>query len=169
MKVLSNCSVTKLKEYGQSYGSPEITPVPYIKEFEKEIWLCNDCGEHYRTMKKGTKLLISYSGKEITQRQLKGRTNKAVLKRSADRQVYLAAEELKQQERQAIAAVQLQMWVKFLSENPESKEKYISKVNTMPSSKWRNYLKLKAARHINSESFHGLEISAPQLKEALFN
>lgn len=168
MKVLSNCSLTKLREYRQSYGSQETLNVPYIKEFANEIWLCNECGEHTRTMKKGTKLLISFIGKEITQRQLIVRANKAILQRTNKRLAYMAANEIAQKERQLIADAQAAKWTDFLANNPESKAKYIAKCETMSSGKWRNYLRLKAAKHINGESFQHLEISAPQLKAALY-
>jgi len=169
MKVLSNCSVTKLREYSQSYGSPEILNVPYIKEFANEIWLCNECGEHTRTMKKGTKLLISFTGKEITQRQLTGRVNKAILQRTNKRLEDMAANQIAQEARQLIADQQAKLWAKFLADNPESKAKYIAKCESMSSSKWRNYLRMKAAKHINGESFQNIHVSAPQLKYALFN
>lgn len=167
MKVLSNCILIKLREYSQSYGSPETLNVPYIKEFANEIWLLNDCGEHVRTMKKGTKILISFTGKEINQRQLITRANKAILARTNQRLATIEKNRIEQEKRQEIANQQLNMWVKFLAENPQSKAKYLDKCNTMPSSKWRNYLKMKAAKHINNESFQGLEISVPELKAAL--
>ena len=168
MKVLSKCTVVKLREHAQSYGSPETIAAPYIKEFSNEIWLLNECGEHIRTMRKGTKLLVNYSGKEITQRQLTGRANKAILQRTNKRLADMAANEIAQKERQLIADVQAAKWAEFLANNPERKAKYIDKCNTMSSGKWRNYLRLKAARHINGESFQNLEISAPQLKAALY-
>ena len=77
MKVLSNCTLTKLREYSQSYGAAETIDIPYIKEYENEIVLLNQYGEKIRTLKKGTKLLISYTGEEITDRQLVVRSNKA--------------------------------------------------------------------------------------------
>ena len=167
MKVLTNCTVKKLREYAQSYGAPEIISVPYINELDKEIWLLNECGEHTRTLRKNTKLLISFSGKEITLRQLTGKAKKSTLLRSEKRQQYLSDQKVKQDERNVIADNQAQMWVKFLSDNPQSKAKYIEKVNTLSSSKWRNYLRMKAAKHINNGEFNGLEISAPKLCQLL--
>jgi len=168
MKVLSNCSLTKLREYSQRYGAPETITVPYIKVFEKEIHLLSTTGTLQRVMKLGTKLLIDFSGKEITERQLKTRGNKAAKmayeKRKADE-----IENAKQwAEIQKIAAEQQQQWIDFLAKNPQSKAKYIEKVNTLASSKWRNYLRMKAAKHINGESFQNLQVSAPQLKDALY-
>ena len=168
MKVLSNCTVIKLREYSQSYGSPETIHSPYIKELEKEIWLCNECGEPVRIMRKFTKVLISYTGKEITLRQLKIRTNKAILLRTNKRLAEIELNKIAESKRMAIAEKQASQWAEFLKNNPESKAKYISKCETMSSGKWRNYLRLKAAKHINRESFQHLEISVPQLKEALF-
>jgi hypothetical protein len=169
MKVLSNCSLTKLREYAQSYGTQETIPVPFIKEFQNEIWLLNDCGEHTRTMRKGTKVLIDFTGTEITERQLKTRANKAIAARTNER--LKAIEEQKQQEaiNEAIAADQLTKWKVFLQENPDKKEYFKEKSKVLKSSKFRNYLRLKAARHINNESFENLQIDAYEIKEALYN
>jgi hypothetical protein len=153
MKVLSNCTVTKLREYSQSF----------IREYEKEICLVNDYGHVIRTMKKGTKVLIHFAGEEITERQFNTRVNKANRLKDIERN----KENESLAERNRIADRQLALWVSFIDSNPDKKERYLAKCNTMPSSKWRNYLRMKAARHINNESFAGLEVSAPDLKSAL--
>ena len=74
MKILSNATVTKLREYSKSYGAPETIEISFIKEFDNEIQLFNYLGAHLRTMRKGTKLLKSFSGVEITERTFKSRT-----------------------------------------------------------------------------------------------
>ena len=76
MKILANATVTKLKEYSKSYGAPENIEVSFIKEFDNEIQLFNYLGSHLRTMRKGTKLLKSFYGVEITERTFKSRTKK---------------------------------------------------------------------------------------------
>lgn len=80
MKILSNATITKLREYSQSYSSEETIEVSFIKEFENEIKLFNSFGAHLRTMRKGTKLLKSFSGVEITERTFKSRTKKNLQK-----------------------------------------------------------------------------------------
>ena len=80
MKILANAAVTKLREYSQSYGSPETIEVSFIKEFDNEIQLFNSFGAHIRTMRKGTKLLKSFSGVEISERTFKSRTKKNLQK-----------------------------------------------------------------------------------------
>jgi len=169
MKVLSNCQITKLREYSQSYGAPETINIPYIKVFGNEIHLLSNTGTLQRVMKIGTKLLIHFTGKEITEMQLKRRGNKAAKIAYEKRKAYKIENAKQWAEVQKVAAEQLQKWNLFLSENPQSKAKYLNKANTMPSSKWRNYLRMKAAKHINGESFQNLQVSAPQLKYALFN
>lgn len=169
MKVLSNCTVTKLKEYSQSYGGQETISVPFIKEMEGEIILLNECGEHFRTLRKFTKKLISFKGNEITERQFKIRTKKAIAQREKEREAMRDNEKLIREENNRKAAEQAEKWKVFLSENPNSANKYKEKCNTMPSSKWRNYLRMKAAKHINNENFTTLEISAPELKQILFS
>ena len=74
MKILSNATITKLREYSRSYGSEETIEVSFIIEFENEIQLFSSFGLHQRTMRKGTKLLKSFSGIEITERTFKSRT-----------------------------------------------------------------------------------------------
>lgn len=167
--IYANATVTKLKENSMSYGKPETVNYAFVISSEKEINCYSAEGNHLRTFRKGTKLLINYTGTIITRRAYDMRVKKnAILAKKAQLE-----REAKQAEemaiRQEIAKNQLSAWVKFLSENPEKRAKYIGKVNSMPSSKWRNLLKMKAAKYINNESFEGLEVSAPELKSALFN
>ena len=169
MKLLSNCSVTKLKEYSKCYGGQETISVQFIEEMEGEIKLLNEYGEHIRTLRKFTKLLISFEGKEITERQFNILTKKAIVKRLKEREARQAEYELIREAKNRKAAEQGEKWKFFLSENPNSANKYKEKCNTMPSSKWRNYLRMKAAKHINNENFTTLEISAPELKQILFS
>ena len=80
MKILANATITKLKEYSRSYGSEETIEVSFIIEFENEIKLFNSFADHLRTMRKGTRLLKSFSGVEITERTFKSRTKKNLQK-----------------------------------------------------------------------------------------
>ena len=80
MKILANATITKLRENKKSYGLEETKKVDFIKEFENEIQLFNYLGAHIRTMRKGTKLLKSFSGVEITERTFKSRTKKNLQK-----------------------------------------------------------------------------------------
>ena len=80
MKILANATVTKLRENKKSYGSEETKKADFIKEFENEIQLFNSFGAHLRTMRKGTKVLKSFSGVEISERTFKSRTKKNLQK-----------------------------------------------------------------------------------------
>ena len=80
MKILADATITKLREYSKSYGSEETKKLDFIKEFDNEIQLFNYFGAHLRTMRKGTKLLKSFSGVEITERTFKSRTKKNLQK-----------------------------------------------------------------------------------------
>ncbi len=80
MKILANAIITKLRENKKSYGAPETIEVSFIKEFDNEIQLFNYFGAHQRTMRKGTKLLKSFFGVEITERTFKSRTKKNLQK-----------------------------------------------------------------------------------------
>ena len=80
MKILSNATVTKLRENKKSYGAPEMIEVSFIKEFDNEIQLFNSFGSHQRTLRKGTKLLKSFSGNKITERTFKKKKKKNLQK-----------------------------------------------------------------------------------------
>lgn len=167
MKILSKCKLIKLREYKKSYGGIETISPAYILDKGREIHILDNFGKHSRTMKVGTKLLISFSGEEITERQLKLRTKKAIKIRDENRAKQTIIDQENQDVINAIAASQAIQWAEFLIKNPESKAKYLAKMGIMPSKKWRNYLRMKAAKHINNENFTSLEISAPRLRQIL--
>ena len=168
MKILANVELTKLREYSRSYGTAETIIVPFVQDYEDDIHLINDVGDCYRIMRKGTKLLISYHGEEITQRSFVIRVNKTIRKRNAE---YLERKKLMDAEQKRISIIrdaQLTLWDDLLLKHPMKVAKYKSKVESMPSSKWRNLLKMKAAKHINNGSFVGLEVSPAELKDILY-
>lgn len=169
MKILTKTSVTKRVEYSQSYGGAETIECAFIKEFDKEIQMVSQTGNHIRTFKKGTKLLISFKGVEITERQFSLRVKKAkkVAESSALIQNKINSDKLA--ERNAAAAMQLGAWKQLLIENPDKAAKYISKMANMASSKWRNLLRLKAAKHVNNGPFEGLEVTASELRDVLIS
>ena len=167
MKTLANATVTKLREYSQSYGAPETIEVSFIKEFDKEIQLFDSLGRHQRTMKKGTKLLISFTGKEITERTFKARTNKAMKAHKERIEVERLKDEAKYAENQKLASEQLISWSEFLKNNPEKVAKYSVKINQMNHSKMRNYLKMKFAKHCNNENFQNIAVNGGQLRDEL--
>lgn len=86
MQIYSNCAVEKLREYSKCYGKPEVIEVPFIKEDSGSIYLYNNCGRLTRTMRKGTKLLISWKGEEITERAYKGRVKKALTEEAIEKE-----------------------------------------------------------------------------------
>lgn len=167
MKILANAKITKLKEYSQSYGGPETIEVSYLKVYNKEIYFVSSAGSVGRMIRIGTKLLISFTGTEISERTFNLRTKKAD-KANKERIALLEAERnaeiLKNKE---IAAVQLEAWKLFLTENPQKIVKYLDKVNSLPSSKWRNLLRMKAAKHVCDGQFNSLVASAPELVDVL--
>ena len=95
--IYKNCEVVKLREYSKSYGSRETIKVSFIKEFNNEIWLLNNEGQHIRTLRKHTKLLISYSGILITERSFKILRGKNKKENAAKRLEFLKIEEEKKQ------------------------------------------------------------------------
>lgn len=172
MKILTNCTIWKRKEYSQSYGGVEKVPAAYIKEFDKEIWWLNDQGQHVRTLRKGTQLLWSFEGKEITERQFITRTNKAKKAFNAQLEAERLEREKQATELKIIGAQQLDKWIAFLSANPAKKERYANECKTRPSNasrsgNWRNWIRMKAAKYINGGNFNGMILSPWELRDAL--
>jgi hypothetical protein len=77
LNIYANGSVSKLKEYSQSYGN-EVVEFEgcYIFEYQNEIKIFDLFGRLLRTMKKGTKVLKSFTGTLISERTFKMRTKK---------------------------------------------------------------------------------------------
>lgn len=169
MKILANVTIEKRKEYSQSYGGVKTIEFPFVKDFGNEIHLLDKTGYLVRVMRTGTKLLISHSGTEISERAFNGRVKKA--QKEADQKRAIAQEEAdkRQKERAIIVIEQAQKWENLLKNNPEKIEKYKAKIKEMNSSKWRNYLNMKFAKNCNSGTFQNIEISAGELKSILLS
>lgn len=75
VKFLKDVIVQKRKEYGRSYGAIEVLFYPVAVEHEGHIMLMND-GLQVRKMKKGTKLLVSFDGKEISEKDFNAKIKK---------------------------------------------------------------------------------------------
>lgn len=157
MKILANVTVKKLKEYSRSYGKPEEVHFPFAKVLPKEIRLYTERGTHLRTLRRGTKLLIDFSGTPISERafNMRIKKNKEVI---AVEQPLMTTHSVNNQS---------ELWEKFLRDNPEKVLKYSGKIDWMSSGKWRSYLKLKAAKYINNGKFKGLTVSTGDLRSIL--
>lgn len=165
MKILSNASVTKLKELYKSYGGVETIEVPFIRVNSDSIDLLSSEGYHVRSMRIGTKLLIDFKGIEISEKAFARRIIKAIKVADAlkvERQLDIARI-------RSISHSQAMLWETFLMSNPGKIAKYLSKSNKMQASKWRNLLRMKAAKYINDGSFNGLEVSAYDLIKVLIS
>lgn len=57
-QIFANATIVKLQEYSKAYGAPKPHDVPFIIEENNQIHLCSDKGSVYRTMRKGTKVLV---------------------------------------------------------------------------------------------------------------
>jgi hypothetical protein len=165
--ILSNASVTKLKENSRSYGGPETIEAAYLLVTEKDITLIHERGFVGQTLRRGTKKLISFGGTEITKQQFDQQI-KSAKKDWADKQ---EAQRIENEENKAIAKAkgeqQLKQWEQFLTANPEKAAKYRAKCEGMNSSKKKSYVMMKAAEKINNESFSGLFVSAGELMAKL--
>lgn len=166
-KILAKATVTKLKEYSRSRGAAETVNYSFIKDYPNEIWLCSSEGNHIRTLRKGTKLLLNYSGTEISKRAYNTRINKATKLREIKSLKTHSKHLVVVLKNAELSARQMDAWNNFLKQNPEKITKYIQKCNSMPSSKWRNLIRMKFAKHCNNGVFSEVYISAPELYTAL--
>jgi len=173
LMIYANCEVTKLREYSRSYGGAEAIKVPYIKSFENEIHLCNPYGKTYRVMRKRTKVLIHWDGEVITERTFKVRCKRAdeILKKEREQE---KAERARQAAIMSEKAKEfLTLWRNLLIQHPEKVAKYKAKIENSPSNSsrsgnWRNWLRMKAAKHINNGQFD-LPVGAPELRDVIYS
>ena len=170
--ILKNAQITKLKEYSRSYGGIETIEVPYVIEHYNSIDLVNNVGVVVRTMRKGTKVLISFKGTACSETAMKRAVNKAKKDAATERKAREAHEASVQAANRIIADKQLEAWRTMLQENTERLARYKAEIQGRPSNSsrsgnWRNWIRLKAAKHINNGKFEGLLCSAPELAEVL--
>lgn len=164
-KILTDCTINKLKELSKSYGKPETVRSPYILDFENEIQLISHTGEHQRTFKKGTKLLISYSGTEISERAYKMRINKAKkeweIKQQEQREI--------QKEQEKITAQKVQKQKEILKSeflrNPEFLQQIKDKINTESGKKWRSWIKMKVCAKVFNGQFNEMALSPTTIRD----
>jgi hypothetical protein len=161
--IYCDCEVIKLKEYRQSYGGKEVIKVPFIREYDSEIALISDTGNVIRTLRKNTKLLISFSGKEISERAFNLRTNKNARLSETARQETIKANDEQLKKVSEIRKNQIALWVDFISLHPEKSKKYSEKIAQMNNNRKANYLRLKFAKHLNNGNFEGIEITGREL------
>ena len=64
--ILKNATIVKLREYSRAYGKPETITSAYLFETDKHITTVDEIGREVRTFRKGTRLLISFSGDTIS-------------------------------------------------------------------------------------------------------
>jgi len=169
MKIYAFAQVEKLREYRKSYGSPEVIEVFYIIENENSIELLNERGSIIRTMRKGTKVLINWSGKEITERTLKGRTKKATKDFETRRAESMEIQRKERSERLEAENKQAEMLRNYFNLFPSKLEKFKRTIEVMSSKKWRAKVKLLAVRGINDEKFEGFLLSPSRIKEIVYS
>lgn len=168
-KILANCTVTKLKELSKSYGKPEEIKVPYIFEHSDKIELTNVCGYNIRTMKKGTKLLISYTGTEISKRAFKIRTNKAAKEleernkqRQAEQQAEMEANELLKQEQAEILRNEFLKNTAFLNQ-------ITHRIETESNKHWRGWVKMKVCGKLFDGQFNKMVLTPTIIRDVAFS
>ena len=115
-----------------------------------------------RTFRKGTRLLISFSGDTIGGDDFISEVEEAKETKQSQASAQLAANELEIKRRRDIAAKQLGAFKAILT--PERVNKYRAKLAELNNSKGRNYLMMKAAKHVNGGKFEGLHVSSGDLK-----
>lgn len=157
MEILANVTVKKLREYSRAYGKPEEVNYSFAKVLPKEIRLYTERGTHLRTLRRGTKLLIDFSGTPISERTFNMRIKKNKEAITVE-QPLITTHSVNNQ---------IELWEKFLRDNPDKVVKYAGKIEHMNTRKGEDYLKLKAAKYINNGKFKGFTVSTGDLRSIL--
>ena len=163
--ILKNATIVKLREYSRAYGKPETITSAYLFETDKHITTVDEIGREVRTFRKGTRLLISFSGDTIGGDDFISEVEEAKATKKAQALAQLAANELEVKRSREIAAKQLGAFKAILT--PERVNKYRAKLAELNNSKGRNYLMMKAAKHVNGGIFEGLHVSSGDLKRLI--
>ena len=160
--IFKNATIVKLREYSRAYGKPETIKAAYIAETDKQITILDESGRNVRTLRKGTRLLISFSGEAINADDFKREVEEAKNKMQAKAKAQRAADDIEIERRRDISAKQLGAFKAILT--PERVNKYRAKLAKLNNSKGRNYLMMEAAKHVNGGKFEGLHVSSGDLK-----
>lgn len=141
-RILANCKIVKLREYSKSYGAPETIEVPFLLVFEKEIHLKKETGITYRVMRKGTRLLQSFTGTEISEKAFKLRTNKAKKLEEIENQKRDEAQRIADENR-ILNQNQIKSEIAYYFTD-EKIEEIKEKLSHKNSKQTKNYLKMKS-------------------------
>ena len=165
--IFKNAKVVKLREYSRAYGKPETITSAYLFETDKQITTIDEIGREVRTFRKGTRLLISFSGDTISGDDFIREVEEAKNTIQAQTEAQRVANELEIKRNREIAAKQLEAFKAIMTH--ERVNKYRAKLAELNNSKGRNYLMMKAAKHVNGGSFDGLHVSTGELKRLVLN
>lgn len=168
MKIFANAQVNKLKEYSRSYGGPETLEAAFVFEFENEIQLLDGLGRHTRTFRKGTRLLIGFTGTEITERAFKGRVKRAVKAQAEELEARRIEAEVKLKQLNATIKEQSERLQGIFDSNTEFRSRIKDRIRNYSSKNWRNWVVMKVAQKLNDEKFNGLELSSAKIREIAF-
>ena len=163
--IFKNATIVKLREYSRAYGKPETITSAYLFETDKHITTVDEIGREVRTFRKGTRLLISFTGDTISGDDFISEVEEAKATKKAQALAQLAANELEVKRSREIAAKQLGAFKAILT--PGRVNKYRAKLAELNNSKGRNYLMMEAAKHVNGGIFEGLHVSSGELKRLI--
>ena len=168
-RILANCTVTKLKELSKSYGKPEEIKVPFIFEYADKIELMNVCGYNIRTMKKGTKLLKSFTGTEITERAYNLRINKAakeLAERNKERQ---AIQQAQQAENKRLIQGQTEILRTEFSKDTDFLNQIVNRIETESNKNWRGWVKMKVCAKLFDGQFNKMALTPTIIRDVAFS
>ena len=92
--ILKNATIVKLREYSRAYGKPETITSAYLFETDKHITTVDEIGREVRTFRKGTRLLISFTGDTISGDDFISEVEEAKETKQSQALAQLAANEL---------------------------------------------------------------------------
>ena len=168
-RILANCTVTKLKELSKSYGKPEEIKVPFIFEYADKIEIMNVCGCNIRTLKKGTKLLISYTGTEISEKAYNLRINKAskeLAERNRERE---AAQQAQQGQIEALKQGQTEILRNEFLKNTDFLNQITHRIETESNKHWRGWVKMKVCAKLFDGQFNKMALTPTIIRDVAFS
>lgn len=166
---LADCEVIKLKEYSMSYGGAEAIRVPFIRDYGNEIMLMNEEGKPIRIMRTGTKLLVSYSGNEITERAFKQRTNKAAKIKEANRLIQQERERAIKEEMEKKLAEQEAILKSTFEADKEFLAKIQDRINNHSGKNWRGWIKMKVCAKVFGGKYENMILPSTSIRDIAFS
>ena len=120
-------------------------------------------------MRTGTKLLVSYSGNEITERAFKQRTNKAAKIKEANRLIQQEIERAIKEEMEKKLAEQEAILKSTFEADKEFLAKIQDRINNHSGKDWRGWIKMKVCAKVFGGKFENMKLPSTSIRDIAFS